>query len=75
MLHPKHLASEACPRSCGWSARRRSACSSGACLDKRAYQITSRRDFPEPVAVLQMGNVWLAEDVEKWIAAKRPEID
>ncbi|WP_433287668.1 DNA-binding protein [Micromonospora sp. CA-244673] len=41
----------------------------------QAYQITSRRDFPEPVAMLQMGNVWLAEDVEKWIAEKRPDMD
>ncbi|GHJ54958.1 helix-turn-helix transcriptional regulator [Micromonospora chersina] len=47
----------------------------GGVSRQRAYQITSRRDFPEPVAMLQMGNVWLAEDVEKWIAAKRPEID
>ncbi|MEH1057743.1 DNA-binding protein, partial [Micromonospora sp. CPCC 206171] len=36
---------------------------------------TNRRDFPEPVAELAMGNVWLAEDVERWIAQKRPELD
>jgi predicted DNA-binding transcriptional regulator AlpA len=40
----------------------------------RIYQITQRRSFPEPVAALAMGNVWLAEDVEAWIAEHRPEI-
>ena len=39
---------------------------------QRVYAITSRRDFPEPVAVLEMGNVWLAEDVEAWMAEHRP---
>lgn len=47
----------------------------GGVSRQRVYQITSRRDFPEPVAELSMGNVWLAEDVEKWIAEKRPEMD
>jgi prophage regulatory protein len=26
---------------------------------QRVYQLTSRRDFPTPVAELAMGNVWL----------------
>ncbi|MDG4814668.1 helix-turn-helix transcriptional regulator [Micromonospora carbonacea] len=47
----------------------------GGVSRQRVYQITSRRDFPEPVATLQMGNVWLAEDVEAWIAAKRGDLD
>jgi prophage regulatory protein len=40
----------------------------------RVYQITQRRNFPEPIAQLEMGNVWLADDVEAWIAEHRPEI-
>ncbi len=47
----------------------------GGVSRQRVYQITSRRDFPEPVATLQMGNVWLAEDVEAWIAARRGDLD
>ena len=41
----------------------------------RVYQITQRRGFPEPYAVLEMGNVWLADDVEAWIRQHRPEIN
>lgn len=40
----------------------------------RVYQITQRRGFPEPYQVLEMGNVWLAVDVEAWIAEHRPEL-
>ena len=40
----------------------------------RVYQLTQNRNFPEPVARLEMGNVWLAEDVEAWIAEHRPDI-
>lgn len=40
----------------------------------RAYQVISRRDFPEPVAELMMGKVWLAEDVEAWIKLRRPHL-
>lgn len=47
----------------------------GGVSRQRVYQITSRRDFPEPIATLSMGNVWLAEDVEKWLAKHRPEED
>lgn len=41
---------------------------------QRAYQITARRDFPEPGAVLAMGQVWATDDVEVWIRAHRPEL-
>ncbi|MEU7909177.1 DNA-binding protein [Actinoplanes sp. NPDC049118] len=44
----------------------------GGISRQRVYQLTSRRDFPAPVAELAMGNVWLAEDVEAWIAARPP---
>lgn len=46
----------------------------GGVTRARVYQITQRRGFPEPVAVLEMGSVWLAEDVEAWIAEHRPDI-
>nr|WP_285790073.1 DNA-binding protein [Micromonospora sp. NBRC 101691] len=38
---------------------------------QRTYILVSRRDFPAPVATLKMGNVWLKDDVEAWISAKR----
>ena len=38
------------------------------------YVLIGRRSFPEPVAELGMGKVWLAEDVEAWITEHRPEI-
>lgn len=41
---------------------------------QRAYQITARRDFPEPIAHLAMGQVWETKDVEAWIREKRPEL-
>ncbi|MEV2240591.1 AlpA family phage regulatory protein [Micromonospora sp. NPDC049891] len=47
----------------------------GGISRQRVYRITSRRDFPEPVAQLSMGNVWLAEDVERWIAERRADLD
>ena len=48
----------------------------GARLDvsrQRVQQIVSRPDFPAPVAVLGMGKVWEAGDVERWIRKHRPE--
>ncbi|WP_233412858.1 DNA-binding protein [Nucisporomicrobium flavum] len=44
----------------------------GGVSRQRVYQITSRRYFPAPAADLQQGKVWLAEDVEAWIAEHRP---
>jgi prophage regulatory protein len=38
---------------------------------QRTYQITSRADFPEPVADLAQGKVWLARDVDAWIVTHR----
>jgi predicted DNA-binding transcriptional regulator AlpA len=37
---------------------------------QRVTQLTSRQDFPEPVAVLAMGKVWLLDDVGAWIAER-----
>ena len=38
---------------------------------RTASRYAAREDFPRPVAELAMGPVWLAHDVEEWIA-KRP---
>jgi prophage regulatory protein len=43
----------------------------GGISRQRVYQLTSRPDFPTPVADLAMGKVWLAEDVEAWIRSSR----
>jgi prophage regulatory protein len=42
---------------------------------QRAYQLTARHDFPRPRWTLAMGQVWLANDVEAWIAEKRPHLN
>ena len=44
----------------------------GGVSRQRAYQITSRADFPAPAADLRQGKVWFTEDVEQWIAERRP---
>jgi predicted DNA-binding transcriptional regulator AlpA len=36
-----------------------------------ALVVTSRREFPEPVAVLKGGRIWLAEDVERYAEQRR----
>lgn len=41
----------------------------------RAAQIVQRRDFPEPIGKLVMGNVWLAQDVDDWVREHRPHLD
>ena len=38
------------------------------------WVIIGRKGFPEPVYTLAMGRIWLAEDVEKWIAENRPAL-
>jgi prophage regulatory protein len=38
---------------------------------QRTYQITSKAGFPKPLADLEQGKVWLAEEVEVWITANR----
>ena len=42
---------------------------------QRAYQITSRADFPAPVADLAQGKVWATDDVEAWMKAHRRPSD
>jgi prophage regulatory protein len=43
----------------------------GGVSRQRAYQITSRQDFPKPAADLAQGKVWLTDDVEAWMKAHR----
>jgi prophage regulatory protein len=33
-----------------------------------------RQEFPEPIAWLSMGRVWLTQDIEAWIRGHRPEL-
>ena len=42
---------------------------------QRGHVITRQKGFPEPYDVLIMGSVWLVEDVERWIAEHRPELN
>jgi predicted DNA-binding transcriptional regulator AlpA len=42
---------------------------------RRAYAITKRRDFPTPAAQVTGGRIWLAADIEAWIAEHRPPPD
>lgn len=39
----------------------------------RVHQLAANPEFPLPADQLKIGRVWLAEDVEKWIAAHRKE--
>lgn len=44
----------------------------GGISRQRVYQITSRADFPKPVADLAQGKIWTVDDVEAWIKDHRP---
>ena len=46
----------------------------GGISKQRVYELTMRRGFPEPLDTLSMGRVWLAEEVERWIAEHRPDL-
>ncbi len=46
----------------------------GGVSKQRVYQITSRRDFPKPVAELTQGRVWRKSDVQRWITEHRPDL-
>ncbi|WP_229716418.1 helix-turn-helix transcriptional regulator, partial [Mangrovihabitans endophyticus] len=41
---------------------------------QRVYQITHSPRFPEPVARLSSGWVWLTDDIDQWIAQHRPHL-
>lgn len=36
--------------------------------------IVNRRDFPEPVLELEMGRIWLAEDIDRWAAEHQGDV-
>jgi prophage regulatory protein len=38
---------------------------------QRIYQLTTRRDFPDPVANLSQGKVWRESDVKAWNDRRR----
>lgn len=38
---------------------------------QRFYQLSLRSDFPEPVALLLQGKIWLAEEIELWHHLRR----
>ncbi|MEU8660054.1 DNA-binding protein [Actinoplanes philippinensis] len=44
----------------------------GGLSRQRAYLITRQPGFPEPIAELGQGKVWLGEQVEEWIKKHRP---
>jgi prophage regulatory protein len=46
----------------------------GGVSRQRVYQMTRRPDFPTPVAVLAQGPVWLADDVDGWMARRRAKL-
>ncbi len=46
----------------------------GGVSRQRVYQITTRPDFPEPLAELAAGKVWSREDVQRWITEHRPDL-
>lgn len=37
---------------------------------QRVLVLAKHGDFPPPVAVLKMGNVWRGEDIRRWAASK-----
>jgi len=43
----------------------------GSVSRQRAYQLTSRADFPRPVADLAQGKVWRRHDVQGWIGRRQ----
>jgi prophage regulatory protein len=45
----------------------------GGISRQRVWQLTSGRGFPRPYDELEQGKVWRREDVEGWIADKRPQ--
>ncbi|WP_430782123.1 helix-turn-helix transcriptional regulator [Actinoplanes sp. G11-F43] len=42
----------------------------GGISRQRVHQLTTRADFPAPVADLMQGKVWHANDVEEWIKTR-----
>lgn len=41
---------------------------------QHTWILIGQKGFPDPAYELAMGRIWLAEDVEAWIRANRPEL-
>lgn len=39
---------------------------------QRVLVLAKREDFPRPLAVLSMGNVWRGREIRDWAAEHRP---
>jgi prophage regulatory protein len=46
----------------------------GGVSRQRVQQIVAKPGFPKPYDELQMGKVWLIDDVEAWVRANRPDL-
>jgi len=42
---------------------------------QHTWVVIGSKGFPDPAYTLAMGRIWLAEEVEEWIAANRPHLD
>ncbi|GAA4926720.1 helix-turn-helix transcriptional regulator [Actinoplanes utahensis] len=42
---------------------------------QRVYQLAKRADFPQPVADLAQGKIWLADEIEAWLDARRIRLE
>lgn len=45
----------------------------GGLSRQRVQQLVTSDTFPDPVAVLDMGKVWRANDVRDWATKHRPQ--
>jgi prophage regulatory protein len=41
----------------------------------RTKALIARDDFPAPHDVLDVGRIWLASDIERWITEHRPPLE
>lgn len=42
---------------------------------QRVYQLAKRPDFPQPVADLAQGKIWLADEIDAWLNARRIRLE
>ena len=40
---------------------------------QRVLKIAEREDFPRPLAILKMGNVWRGDDIRHWVSEHRQQ--
>lgn len=38
---------------------------------QRVQQLAQRPDWPSPVAILDMGKVWISDDIHQWVTDHR----